>query len=146
MGHKLAFELFDKHPGLPFVNEQGIPEAPVAIHWSNERSQSILGLPGAYEAGYERTSWQVHMLLNWMGDDGFLHSLTQTYPTFNLLGDTTWVHGTVKEKIIKDEPIDGKRHGVKIEVWTVNQRGDITTTGEAVVMLKSRSDTNGSAS
>ena len=63
VGHKLAFELFDRHPGLPFVNEQGIPEQPVAIHWSNARSQSVLGLPGAYEAGYERTSWLVHMLM-----------------------------------------------------------------------------------
>ncbi len=25
VGHKLAFELFEKHPGLPFINEQGIP-------------------------------------------------------------------------------------------------------------------------
>ncbi|MFQ5666510.1 MAG: MaoC family dehydratase N-terminal domain-containing protein [Candidatus Binatia bacterium] len=64
VGHRLAFELFEKHPGLAFVNEQGIPEAPVAIHWSNERSQRLLNLPGAYEAGYERTGWLVHMLTN----------------------------------------------------------------------------------
>ena len=135
VGHKLAFDLFDKHPGLPFINEQGIPEAPVAIHWSNERSQSILGLPGAYEAGYERTSWIVHMITNWMGDEGHLYQLTQRYPTFNLLGDTTWCHGTVKEKFLLNEPVDGKRHAVRCEIWTVNQRGDITTTGQAVVLL-----------
>lgn len=140
VGHKLAFELFEQHPGLPFINEQGIPEAPVAIHWSNERSQRFLGLPGAYEAGYERTSWLVHMLMNWMGDDGFLASLTQRYPTFNLLGDTTWCHGTVREKSVRDAAIDGKRHAVTCEVWTVNQRGDMTTTGDAVVMLPARGD------
>ena len=139
VGHRLAFELFEKHPGLPFINEQGIPEAPVAIHWSNERSQKILGLPGAYEAGYERTSWIVHLLMNWIGDDGFLHRLTQRYPTFNLLGDTTWCHGRVTGKDVLDEPIDGKRHAVRCEIWTVNQRGDTTTTGEAVVLLRSRS-------
>ena len=138
VGHRLAFELFEKHPGLPFINEQGIPEAPVAIHWSNERSQKILGLPGAYEAGYERTSWIVHLLMNWVGDDGFLHRLTQRYPTFNLLGDTTWCHGRVTGKSVVDEPIDGKRHAVRCEIWTVNQRGDTTTTGEAVVMLRAR--------
>ncbi len=140
VGHRLAFELFEKHPGLPFINEQGIPEAPVAIHWSNERSQRILGLPGAYEAGYERSGWLVHMLANWMGDDGFLHRLTQRYPTFSLLGDTTWCHGAVKEKFVLDAPIDGKRHAVRCEVWTVNQRGDVTTTGEAVVLLRARSE------
>jgi acyl dehydratase len=136
VGHKLAFALFDKHPGLPFINEQGIPEAPVAIHWSNVRSQKILGLPGAYEAGYERTSWIVHMLMNWVGDDGFVHRLTQRYPTFNLLGDTTWCHGKVVAKTVLDQPVDGKRHAVRCEIWTVNQRGDVTTTGEAVVMLR----------
>jgi len=137
VGHKFAFEMFDKHPGLPFINEQGIPEAPVAIHWSNERSQKILGLPGAYEAGYERTSWIVHMLMNWMGDDGHLHQLSQRYPTFNLLGDTSWCHGTVKEKFLLDEPVDGKRHAVRADIWTINQRGDTTTTGQAVVLLPS---------
>jgi acyl dehydratase len=138
VGHRLAFELFEKHPGLPFINEQGIPEAPVAIHWSNERSQKLLGLPGAYEAGYERTSWIVHMLMNWIGDDGFVHRLTQCYPTFTLLGDTTWCHGKVKEKFVLADPIDGKRHAVRCDIWTVNQRGDTTTTGEAVVLLRAR--------
>jgi acyl dehydratase len=138
VGHRLAFELFEKHPGLPFINEQGIPEAPVAIHWSNERSQKILGLPGAYEAGYERTSWIVHLLMNWIGDDGFLHRLTQRYPTFSLLGDTTWCHGKVAEKFVLPEPIDGKRHAVRCDIWTVNQNGTTTTTGEAVVLLKAR--------
>jgi acyl dehydratase len=138
VGHRLAFELFEKHPGLPFINEQGIPEAPVAIHWSNERSQKILGLPGAYEAGYERTSWVVHMLMNWMGDGGFLHRLTQRYPTFNLLGDTTWCHGRVQGKFTLAEPVDGKCHAVRCEIWTVNQTGATTTTGEAVVLLPAR--------
>ncbi len=139
VGHKLAVKLFREHPGLPFINEQGIPEAPVAIHWSNVRSQKILGLPGAYEAGYERTSWIVHLMQNWMGDHGHLLSLTQKYPTFNLLGDTTWCHGTVKEKFMLDEEVDGKRAAVRCDIWTVNQRGDITTTGEAVVLLPMRS-------
>jgi acyl dehydratase len=78
------------------------------------------------------------MLMNWMGDDGFLHRLTQRYPTFNLLGDTTWCHGKVVEKTVLDQPVDGKRHAVRCEIRTVNQRGDVTTTGEAVVMLRAR--------
>jgi acyl dehydratase len=138
VGHRLAFELFEQHPGLAFINEQGVPEAPVAIHWSNERSQRFLGLPGAYEAGYERSGWLVHLLTNWCGDDGFLHRLTQRYPTFSLLGDTTWCHGRVTEKFSLDEPVDDKRHAVRCEVWTVNQRGDVTTTGEAVILLRAR--------
>jgi hypothetical protein len=73
-----------------------------------------------------------------MGDDGFLHRLTQRYPTFNLLGDTTWCHGKVIEKSVLDQPVDGKRHAARCEISTVNQRGDVTTTGEAVVLLRAR--------
>lgn len=138
VGHRLAFELFDRHPGLAVINEQGIPEPPVAIHWSNERCQRLLGLPGAYEAGYERTAWICHLLTNWMSDYGHLRRLTQRYPTFSLLGDTTWCRG----KVIGLEPA-GERGLVRIEVHTVNQRGDVTTTGEAEVLLPRRGAGNG---
>ncbi|MFQ5666511.1 MAG: hypothetical protein ACE5I7_08770 [Candidatus Binatia bacterium] len=75
-----------------------------------------------------------------MGDEGFLHRLTQRYATFSLLGDTTWCHGRVKEKFALDAPVDGKRHALRCDVWTVNQRGDVTTTGEAVVVLRAREE------
>ena len=139
VGHRLAFELFERHPGLPFINEQGIPEAPVAIHWSNERCQNILGLPGAYEAGFERMSWLVHLLMNWIGDEGLIHRLEIKFPKFNYRGDTIWCHARVVEKSILPEPVDGKQHAVRLDVWTVNQHGDTTTTGEATVVLRSRS-------
>ncbi len=134
VGHRLAIELFEKHPGLPFINEQGIPEAPVAIHWSNDRSQKLLGLPGAYEAGYERASWIAHMLMNFASDHGFVRRLTQKYPTFSLLGDTTWCHGRVTGK--RREGADAV---VDLEIWTVNQIGDTTTTGIAEVILPTHS-------
>lgn len=136
VGHRQAFELFEKHPGLPFINEQGIPEVPVAIHWSNERSQRLLGLPGAYEAGYERTSWIVHLLMNYASDYGFLRRLTQKFPTFSLLGDTTWCRGRVENK-----RLGGHEGIVEIDVRTVNQRGDVTTTGIAEVVLPLRAET-----
>jgi acyl dehydratase len=139
VGHRLAFELFERHPGLPFVNEQGIPEAPVAIHWSNERCQKVLGLPGAYEAGYERTSWLVHLMMNWIGDEGFLHRMEIKFPKFNYQGDANWCRARVKEKYVLDHAVDGKSHAVRLDMWTVNQLGEMTTTGEAVVVLRSRS-------
>lgn len=133
VGHHLWNMQVFAQPKLPFYNEQGIPEPPVAIHWSNDRSQKILGLAGAYESGYERTNWQIHMLMNWIGDDGHLRKLTQQFPKFNLMGDTTWCRGKVVDKFV-----DGDQHVVKIEVWTNNQREDITTTGEAEAVLLSK--------
>jgi len=133
VGHELAFELFEKHPGLPFINEQGAPEVPLAIHWSNERCQKILGLPGAYEAGYERINWMIQGYMNWMGDHGRMKKLFVRFPAFSLLGDTTWCKGKVVEK-----RIEGEDHIVTLEIWTVNQIDVTTTTGQAEVILPSK--------
>jgi len=133
VGHELAFELFERHPGLPFINEQGVPEVPLAIHWSNERCQRILGLPGAYEAGYERINWMIQGYMNWMGDHGRMKKLFVKFPAFSLLGDTTWCKGKVVEK-----RIEGENHIVALEIWTVNQLEVTTTTGQAEVILPSR--------
>jgi len=135
VGHHLAFELFEKHPGLAFVNEDGIPEAPVAIHWSNERSQRYLGLPGAYDAGYERINWIIQSLMNWMGDDAFLRRLVVRFPKFALLGDLTRCHGKVKRK--REEKDKGI---VELDIWTQIQNGDITTTGKAEVILPGKGE------
>lgn len=134
VGHELAFELFERHKGLPFINEQGIPEVPLAIHWSNERCQRILGLPGAYEAGYERVNWMVQGYMNWMGDHGRMKKLFVKFPRFSLLGDTTWCKGKVVDK-----RIEGKDHIVTLDIWTDNQIEE-TTRGEAEMILPSRSD------
>ena len=132
-----VFKLFERHPGLPFVNEWGIPEVPVVIHNSNERCQRYLGLPGAYDAGYQRINWTVHMLTNWAGDHGFLHKLQIRFPSFNIMGDTTWCYGRVFEK--RQE--DGKNI-VDIEVWNDNQLGTRVTAGNAEVLLPSKADPN----
>jgi acyl dehydratase len=131
--HANVFKLFERHPGLPFVNEWGIPEIPLVIHNSNERCQRYLGLPGAYDAGYQRINWTVHMLTNWAGDASFLSQLTVRFPTFNIMGDTTWCYGEVTGK-----RVDDGRHVVEIEVWNDNQLGHKVTAGTAEVILPSR--------
>jgi acyl dehydratase len=135
VGHELAFELFERHPGLPFINEQGAPEVPLAIHWSNERCQGYLGVAGAYESGYERVNWMVQGYMNWMGDHGRMKKLFVRFPRFSLLGDTTWCKGKVAEK-----RIEGENHIVALDVWTNNQLGEDTTLGQAEVILPSRGD------
>ena len=134
VGHHLAFELFDKHPGLPFINEQGVPEAPVSIHWSHERCQKYLGLPGAYDAGYERNIWLVEWLTNWIGDHGALKNLKLRYTGFTILGDTTRCTGSVTGKRVEDG-----QHIVECEIKTqINVDDIVTTTGTAEVILPSK--------
>ncbi|MBE7519643.1 MAG: MaoC family dehydratase N-terminal domain-containing protein [Thermoflexaceae bacterium] len=132
--HANAFKLFERHPGLPFVNEWGIPEIPLVIHNSNERCQRYLGLPGAYDAGYQRINWTIHMLTNWSGDLSFLRKLNIKFPSFNIMGDTTWCYGRVFDK-----RLDGDAHVVSVEVWNDNQLGQRVTSGEAEIVLPTRS-------
>ncbi len=95
MAHGEAVRQFRKHPGMAFINEQGIPEPPLAIHMSNSLCREKLGLPGAYEVGLQRTGWIVHMLTNWAGDAGWVRRLEHDYNAFIIRGDTTWCHGEV---------------------------------------------------
>ena len=133
--HANAFKLFERHPGLPFVNEWGIPEVPVVIHNSHERCQRYLGLPGAYDAGYQRVYWTVHMLTNWIGDHGFLHKLSTRFNAFNIMGDTTWCYGKVTDK-----RVEGDKHLVDLTIWNDNQLGVKVTEGTATVVLPSKTN------
>ncbi|MBI4299839.1 MAG: MaoC family dehydratase N-terminal domain-containing protein [Chloroflexi bacterium] len=127
--------LFERHPGLPFVNEWGIPEVPVVIHNSNERCQRYLGLPGAYDAGYQRINWSINMLTNWGGDYSFLHKLSIRFPVFNVMGDTTWLYGKVNGK-----RQEGKLNVLEIEVWNQNQLGFKVTEGSAEIIVPSKAN------
>jgi len=133
--HAQLWKLFEQHPGLPYINEQGIPEVPVTIHNSNERAQRYLGLPGAYDAGMQRVNWTVHLLMNWIGDHGFLRKLSIRFPQINIMGDTTWCKGKVTGKRIED----GK-HIVELDVWNENEVPNIVTQGTAEVVLISKSN------
>ncbi len=48
----------------------------------------------------------------------------------NLVGDTTWCKGKVIGKSVEDG-----QHLVECELWGENQKGEVTTRGNAVVML-----------
>lgn len=133
--HGNTFKLFERHPGLPFVNEWGIPEIPLVIHNSNERCQRYLGLPGAYDAGYQRINWTVHMLTNWAGDSGYLSRLDIRFPSFNIMGDTTWCYGRVSGKRQEDG-----NNIIEIEVWNDNQLGTRVTAGNAEILLPSQTN------
>ena len=137
VSHAQVWKLFEQHPGLPYINEQGVPEVPVTIHNSNERAQHYLGLPGAYDAGMQRVNWTVHVLMNWIGDHGFLRKLTIKFPQINIMGDTTWCKGKVTGK-----RVEGSKHVVELDVWNENEVSHIVTQATAEVVLLSRNNPN----
>jgi acyl dehydratase len=127
--HGLAFDLFARHPALGIPNESGVPEPPERVHWDEPFARSV-GVPGAYDYGPERVAWLGHLVTNWMGDAGALRRLDVQVRRHNLIGDVTWCRGAVTGK--REE--DGQAL-VDLDLRAVNQRGETTAQGRAVVAL-----------
>ncbi len=134
VGHELALELWEVAPRLAIRNEENVPEPPVAIHWTNERCQKYLGMPGAYEAGFERLNWFTQLIMSWMGDHGAFRTMHVEFLGFHWQGDAIRLFGRVTDKRV----IDG-RPLVELEIWSMSHpRGEKTTKGSVTVQLPSR--------
>lgn len=134
VGHELAMELWEVAPRLPIRNEENVPEPPVAIHWTNERCQKYLGMPGAYEAGFERLNWFTQLLMSWFGDHGMMRALKLAFKGFHWQGDAVRLFAKVTGK-----RVEGGQHLVDLDIWTMSHpRGDRTSEGGATVELPSR--------
>lgn len=134
VGHELAMELWEVAPRLPIRNEENVPEPPVAIHWTNERCQKYLGMPGAYEAGFERLNWFSQLLMSWFGDHGMMRGLKLAFKGFHWQGDAVRLFAKVTGK-----RVENGQNLVDLEIWTMSHpRGDRTSEGTAVVELPSR--------
>ncbi|MFT4265279.1 MAG: MaoC family dehydratase N-terminal domain-containing protein [Nocardioides sp.] len=121
-----------KVPGLYPPNARNVPDTVQRLHWDPTRAQE-LGIPMSYDYGAMRETWLTHAITDWMGDDGWLFKLRCEHRRFNYIGDTTWVRGTVVDKV----EVDG-RHEVHLAISCWNQRGEETTPGTAVVLLPTR--------
>jgi acyl dehydratase len=113
-------------------NEQGIPDVAQRIHWDAEYARSI-GLPASYDYGMMRDCWLTHFLTNWIGDDGWVESMSSQMRKFNYLGDTHTFTGEVVGK-----RVDGDRYLVDVEFRGTSQRGEVTCPATATVSLPSR--------
>ncbi len=133
VGNAVAANLYAKHPSLMIPNEQGVPEPPQRVHWDNEFTHRLLGLPGAYDLGPERCSWLIQVVTDWMGDNGFLTMIDVQYRKFNYMGDVTWIRGEVTEKTERA----GKGY-VRCAIECANHRDEVTAKGVAEAELPRR--------
>lgn len=130
---KLAFAERDRHPrNVYYSPTRNIPMHPAAGHFDVEIAHEI-GMPGAYDQGWQRINWAGHMLTNWAGDHGFVRRLHGRVTKPNLVGDLTIVHGEVTGK----RKEDGEAL-IEIRWWGENQRGEQNSSGKAEVRLPSR--------
>jgi hypothetical protein len=130
---KLAFLDRDRHPhNVYYSPTRNIPMHPAAGHFDIEIAHEI-GMPGAYDQGWQRIGWAGHLLTNWCGDQGFVRRLDGRVTRPNLVGDLTRLTGEVTGK----RKEDGE---ALIEIcWRgANQRGEQNCDGKAVVRLPIR--------
>ncbi len=130
---KMAFLERDRHPNNVYYSpERNIPMHPAAGHFDVEIAHEI-GMPSAYDQGWQRIGWAGHLLTNWAGDRGFVRKLDGRVTKPNLVGDLTRMQGEVTGK--------RKENGeslVDIRWWGENQRGERNCDGIAVIRLASR--------
>jgi acyl dehydratase len=132
--HGVLLEAAKKHPAHYFRNPEsggGIEYTGIGHH--RETTARNVGVPGAYDYGPQRHAWMITLVANWMGDNAFLKRIRTEWRRFNVAGDTTWCKGKVARKYVKDGYAL-----VDLEIWGENQRGEITTPGQATVILPSR--------
>lgn len=131
---KLAFAERDRHPSNAYISPStNVPCHPAAGHFDAEIAHEI-GMPGAYDQGWQRMGWAGHLITNWIGDRGFVNALGGRVIKPNLVGDLTTMNGRVAGK-----EIVGNEAFVDIEWWGENQRKIRNCEGTARVRLPSRS-------
>jgi len=134
VAHGMARRLYDEHPSWGFRDPNTYGMEPIAgVHWNLEAANSA-GLPYPYDAGIQRNSWLIHLLTNWIGDEGWVKRCYAEYRRFVYLSDVVWFRGKVVEKQIDENG----EHCVELELHGFNQRGEDTIPGKATVILPSR--------
>jgi len=134
--HGVALRSYRKHPAWMFrdPNTKGC-EPIYAVHY-NRAAANAMGLPQSYDVGMQRHTWGIHLITNWMGDDGWLKRSYTEYTRFVYLSDVVWLKGKVTDKYIDDEG----DYCVRIERVAMNQRNENVMPGYAIVALPSKAD------
>lgn len=133
--HGARLRQYHEHPAWFFRDPSTHALEPIfSVHYNKEAAYAQGGLPMQYDVGFQRHCWQIHLLTNWMGDDGWLKRSFAEYRRFVYYSDVVWVKGRVTQKYVdKDD-----EHCVNIKTNAVNQRGEEVMPGEATIALPSR--------
>jgi hypothetical protein len=134
--HGVALIQYSRHPAWAFRDPQTYAKEPIfAVHYNKEAAHGM-GLPMAYDVGVQRHCWQIHMLTNWMGDDGWLKKSQMELRRHVFMSDIVRLKGKINKKY-KDE---NGECCVDIETEAINQREENVMPGQATVILPSREE------
>ena len=104
------------------------------VKYSQQHEDALLsqqrGMPAPFDNTVMRWAWVAPLLTNWIGDYGTLNRLGISAVEPILYGDTNWYEGTVTKRVVKDASVT-----LTLKITGANQRGIVTTTGEAEVEI-----------
>lgn len=111
------------HPvtGWPYRNSQQHEDSIL----SNQR-----GMPAPFDNAVMRFAWVSSIVTNWMGDSGFLRSLTVSAVEPIIYGDATWYRGEVTRSVESNS-----YRIITVRINGTNQLNQLTTSGLAEILI-----------
>ena len=105
----------------------------VYIHMDDEAGRAALNEQGAFGMGNLRYTHLLNALRDWIGDEAEIREAAVQFRAINQKNDTLTVTGKITDKKVEDG-----ENRVYLETNVVNQQGDATCPGHAVVVLPNR--------
>ena len=90
-------------------------------------------MEGVIVQGLFKAACLGQMLTDWAGPKGWVKKFATKYQRINTPNDPLTCRGKITRKYV-----DGESHLVEVEMWTENGKQEITTTGQATVLLPAR--------
>jgi len=110
------------------VNDEFVP-----FHMDDEDGRKAGNQQGAFGMGNLRYAYLVNALRDWIGDEAEVREIGCQYRAINQKHDTLSVVG----KVVEREVVDGENR-VKLTTNVMNQNGEATCPGHAVLVLANR--------
>jgi hypothetical protein len=83
--------------------------------------------------GNLRYAYIVNALQDWIGDEAQIREIGCQFRAINQKNDVLTVTGTVTEKVVEEG-----EHRIKLDIDVVNQNGEPTCPGNAIVVVPAR--------
>jgi acyl dehydratase len=110
------------------VNDEFVP-----FHMDDEDGRKAGNQQGAFGMGNLRYAYLVNALRDWIGDEAEVREIGCQYRAINQKHDTLSVVGKVVEK-----EVVGGENRIRLTTNVMNQNGEATCPGHAVVVLPNR--------
>lgn len=131
--YRLAYENRKKLRGFYTRDEYNWWDTLQRVHWDRELARRV-GVAGTYDIGPMRQAMVASYVMNYAGNNAFVHRLRFELRRFNYMGDITWLTGKVID--VRVDPQMGP--AIDIEIQGVNQRGHENVRGGATILVDSR--------